>query len=131
MKPALVVVAIAVVLAAVTVGVDQLSDLTQTRADHVDESLASEVVFDIRTQAYDGTIVEAAEAQWAVCAGTIGGEVRDPGLEHIDDQRFRVTVFPAVGTNGERRLIGCLDDAAVDRVLSSFVSIEDIPAHAG
>jgi hypothetical protein len=131
MKPALVVLAITGVLVAAIVGIDQLSDLTQTRADHVDESLASEIVFEIHTQAYDGTVAEAAAAQWQVCAGTIGGEVREPGLEQLDDTSFRVTVLPAVGTNGQRRLVGCLDDAVVDRVISSFVSMEDVPAQPG
>jgi hypothetical protein len=131
MKLALIVVAIAAVLGATTVGIDQLSDLTQTRADHVDESLASEIVFEVHTQAYDGAVIEAAAAQWQVCAGTIGGEVREPGLEQLDETRFRVTVVPAVGTNGKRRLVGCLDDAVVDRVISSFVSMEDVPAQAG
>jgi hypothetical protein len=126
-----VVVALAVALAAVVVavvGIDELSDQTQTRADEVDYSRASTVVFDIRVQSYDGTPAEAAAAQWNVCAGTIGGEVREPGVEQLDEHRFRVTVVPAVGKYGERRLVGCLDDAVVDRVMSSFVSMDNVPA---
>ena len=46
----------------------------------------------------------------------------------IDDTHFRVTVAPAIGPRGLQRLRGCLDDAVVDRVTGSFVSIADVPA---
>lgn len=128
MKAALVLAAAVVVAAVAVVGVSELSDRTQTRADEVDHSRASTIVFRIRVGAYDGTLAEAAAAQWGVCAGTIGGEVREPGVEQLDDERFRVTVVPAVGKYGERRLVGCLNDAAVDRVMSSFVSMDNVPA---
>ena len=110
------------------VGIDELSDLTQTRPDKVDYSLASVIVFEVRTHSYDGTTAEAAAAHWGVCAGTIGGEVKEPGLEQLDDERFRVTVVPAIGPRGQQRLTGCLNDADVDRVVGSFVSVETVPA---
>lgn len=128
MKPALVLLVGCVLLAAAVAGIDSLSDQTQTRPDDVDTSRASSIVFQIRTQAYDGTAAEAAAAQWHVCAGTIGGDLREPGVEQVDDEHFRVTVVPAVGMYGQRRLVGCLNDAAVDRVSSSFVSIDDVAA---
>lgn len=128
MKRALLVVGIGVVGMLLLVGIDELSDLTQTRPDPVDETRASVVVFEVKTQSYDGTDAEAAAAHWSVCAGTVGGEVQEPGIEQIDDTHFRVTVAPAIGPRGLQRLRGCLDDAAVDRVTGSFVSIADVPA---
>jgi hypothetical protein len=128
MKKLLVVLAAAVVLVLGAIGVDELSDLTQTRPDPVDPSRSSIVVFDVDTQAYDGTVEEAAAAQWGVCAGTVGGESHAPAPDALADGRFQVTVTPAIGPRGEQRLRGCLDDAAVDRVMSSFVSITNVPA---
>ena len=128
MKRALLILVVAVAAMLLVGGLDELADLTQTRPDRVDDTRSSVVVFDVRTRAYDGPTVEAAAAQWGVCAGTIGSEVTDPGLEQLDDTHFRVTVNPAVGPRGTQRLRGCLNDAAVDRVLSSVVSIDEIPA---
>jgi hypothetical protein len=128
MKRTLLLVGLAVVGMLLLVGIDELSDLTQTRPDPVDEALASVVVFEVKTQSYDGTDAEAAAAQWGVCAGTVGGETREPGIEQLDDTHFRVTVAPAIGPRGLQRLRGCLDDATVDRVTGSFVSIAEVPA---
>jgi hypothetical protein len=128
MRRILVVLGVGVTALLLLVGLDELSDLTQTRADPVDETRASVVVFAIETQSYDGTEAEAAAAQWGVCAGTVGGEVNDQRIEQISGERFRVIVTPAIGPRGEQRLRGCLDDAAVDRVRSSFVSIAEVPA---
>jgi hypothetical protein len=134
MRRLLLVMAGAVVAVALPIGISELSDLTQTRADPVDTSRSSIVVFDVRTQSFDGTVAEAATAQWWVCAGTVGGDVPDGRIEQVShdeeraEGRYRVVVTPAIGPRGEQRLRGCLDDAAVDRVLSSFVSIEDVPA---
>ena len=55
-----------------TIGVDELSDLTQTRPDPVDPSRSSIIVFTVDTQAYDGTVAEAAAAQWG-CAPAPSG----------------------------------------------------------
>jgi hypothetical protein len=128
MRRLLLAVAVGATAVLLVVGIDQLSDLTQTRPDLVDHSVASVIVFEVRTHAYDGTTAEAADAQWGVCAGTIGGQVRGPGLEQLDESHFRVTVTPAIGPRGQQRLTGCLNDAAVDRVIASFVSIETVPA---
>jgi hypothetical protein len=128
MKKLLAVLATAVVLVLGTIGVDELSDLTQTRPDPVDPSRSSIVVFTVDTQAYDGTVAEAAAAQWGVCAGTVGGETSASAPDPLADGHFQVTVTPAIGPRGEQRLRGCLNDAAVDRVMSSFVSIANVPA---
>jgi hypothetical protein len=128
MRRLLLALAVGATAVLLVVGIDELSDLTQTRPDKVDDSLASIIVFEIHTHAYDGTTAEAAAAHWGVCAGTIGGEVRGPGVEPLDDERFRVTVQPAIGPRGQQRLTGCLDDAAVDRVTGSFISHEIVPA---
>ena len=36
---------------------------------------------------------------------------------------FTVTVSPAFGENGEKRLAGCIEDATVDRVVGHVVQL--------
>ena len=68
-----------------------------------------------------GEPAAAAVALWAVCAATVPGEVsatptagRRPG---------EVTVAPAIGEHGRRRLVGCLEDVTLDRVVGHVVSV--------
>jgi hypothetical protein len=85
-KRLLLVLAVAIAALVVPIGIAELSDLTQTRPDPVDDSLSSIVVFDVRTQSYDGTTAEAAAAQWGVCAGTIGGDVPGGHVEQVSSE---------------------------------------------
>ena len=64
----------------------------------------------------------AAAALWAVCAGTVGGEVS--AVPTSDGDAWRVTIAPAIGEHGENRLVGCLEDVTIDRVIGDVVAIE-------
>ena len=41
---------------------------------------------------------------------------------------FSVTVSPAFGENGRKRLTGCLEDATVDRVMGHVVGLSHAAA---
>jgi hypothetical protein len=128
MKRAAVILSVALTAVLLVLGLDELSDLTQTRPDHVDETVATVVELEVRARNYDGPLIEAARAQWAACEGTIGGTTQPPGLEETAEGRFRATIVPGIGPRGRQRLEGCLADAVVDRVLSRPVSFETVPA---
>jgi hypothetical protein len=128
MKRALVILSVCLTAVLLVVGLDELSDLTQTRPDRVDDTIATVVEIEVQAQNYDGPLLEAARAQWAACEGTVGGETREPGLEEVADGRYRAMIVPAIGPRGRQRLEGCLADAVVDRVLSRPVSFETVPA---
>jgi hypothetical protein len=127
MRRALVILGVSITAVLLVAGLDVLSDLTQTRPDAVDHTIATEVSFEVETQAYDGTEAEAAEAQWAACAGTVGGTTTPSGVELVDGRRFRVIVEPAIGPRGKQRLAGCLTDAVVDRVRTGSVAFVILP----
>jgi hypothetical protein len=130
MKRAIVILSVSLTAVLLVVGLDELSDLTQTRPDRVDETVATVVELHVRARNYDGPLIEAAQAQWAACEGTVGGTTAAPGLEEVGDGRFRATIVPAIGPRGRQRLEGCLADALVDRVLSRPVSFETVPVPA-
>ena len=114
------------VLAVLTVlGVIALADLTQNRPDEVVDGSSTVVAFDVATRRYDGTEMTAAQSLWAVCQSTVSGE---KGPVAVEDDHFTVTVSPAFGENGRKRLTGCIEDATVDRVMGHVVSLSHAAA---
>ena len=106
-------------------GVFGLADLTQNRPDDVPPGSRTVVAFDVGTRHYRGGDTGAAQALWSVCVATVPGETTTP----VTDARgaFRVTVTPAIGEHGRKRLAGCLEDGTLDRVRGHVRSI----THAG
>jgi hypothetical protein len=114
------------VLAVLTVlGVVALADLTQNRPDPVVQDSITTIDFDVATRRYSGSETMAAQSLWAVCQATIGG---DKTAVAEDGDHFSVTVSPAFGENGRKRLTGCLEDATVDRVMGRVVSLSHATA---
>jgi hypothetical protein len=114
--------AIALVVAGVltVLGVIGLADLTQNRPDPVVEDSTTTIEFDVATRRYDGSEMVAAQSLWAVCQATVSGTksaVAETG------GHFTVTVSPAFGENGSKRLTGCFEDVTVDRVMGHVVEL--------
>jgi hypothetical protein len=119
MRPLHALAAIVAVLATVF-GVDALGDLTQNRPDPVDADTVATVVFDVDVQGFSGGEAAAAHSLWAVCQATVGGKKSE--VTETDDG-YAVTVRPAFGENGRKRLTGCIEDATVDKVSGHLVSL--------
>jgi hypothetical protein len=112
----------ALVLAVVAVvGVSSLADLTQNRPDPVVDGSSTVLTYDVGTRNYNGTDDEAAQALWAVCAATVSG--RTSGPTALANGHFSVSISPAIGTNGHKRLLGCLQDGTLDRVQGHVTSV--------
>jgi hypothetical protein len=107
-------------------GVGELADLTQNRPDPVVEGSVTTVVFDVGTRRYRGTDDEAAAALWAVCAASVSGTATGPTA--TADGAYRVEISPAIGTNGRKRLVGCLEDGTLDRVRGHVEHVESVAA---
>jgi hypothetical protein len=119
--------AVAVLAMAVmgTLGAIGLAELTQNRPDPVKAGSATVLTFDVDTRDYQRGDGAAAQALWAVCAATVGGElsgVPTPAEGTVDDA-YTVSILPAIGENGRKRLVGCLEDATLDRVMGHVRSI--------
>jgi hypothetical protein len=119
---ALAVLAVAVMG---TIGIVGLAELTQNRPDPVEAGSATVLTFDVDTRDYQRGEGAAAQALWAVCSATVGGDVSGvpaPAEGGVDDG-YTVTISPAIGENGRKRLSGCLEDATLDRVMGHVQSI--------
>jgi hypothetical protein len=115
-----VVAAVVLGLLAV-VGVGELADLTQNRPDPVVDGSSTVISFDVGTRDYPGSDLQAAQALWAVCAATVSGD--ESALTQATGGGFAVSVTPAFGTNGRKRLEGCLEDSTLDRVQGHVQSV--------
>jgi len=101
-------------------GVVGLAELTQNRPDPTVEGSTTVVSFDVATRDYRGGDETAAQALWAVCSATVDGAITAPASTGED---FRVTISPAIGDNGRKRLVGCLEDGTLDRVMGHVASV--------
>jgi hypothetical protein len=114
-----VAVAVGAVLA-----VDVLADYTQTRPDERRDT-SMEIAFDVSTRNPKRSALLAAQGLWGACQGTI---YRGTGAEavEVDGRRARVVVHPALGTHGQRRLRGCLEDVTVDKTKARVVHMREL-----
>ena len=124
MKRAAIVVAL---MAALAVVVGELGDLTQSRPDEVRDDAVTEIVLAVDEDRFAPGQDAAAAALWGVCAAQTRSHVADGGaLAPTDDGRYRVVLQPAVGDHERRKLVGCLEDLTVDRVLGDVESFQTI-----
>jgi hypothetical protein len=99
-----------------------MAELTQNRPDEVRAGSSTTVTFEVATRDVQRGEPAAAAALWAVCAGTVGGDVSPVPAAAGD--AWEVRIEPAIGQHGENRLVGCLEDVTVDRVIGDVVAIE-------
>jgi len=109
----------AVVAAIVIVG---LAEATQNRPDQVVPGSSTTIRFSVETRRFARGESAAASTIWAVCIATVGHAVST--MPEPMDDLWEVEVTPALGPHSRRRLVGCLEDATVDRVLADVVDIE-------
>lgn len=116
--------ALVAVLFTGTMGIGQLRELTQNRADRLVEGTESVVELDVATRDYARSDAAAVQALWAVCAATVPGEVSGPvATGRGDDGPWAVTISPALGEHGRKRLLGCLEDGTIERVIGHVESV--------
>lgn len=104
--------------------VQGLATATQNRPDNLVAGTRSEVILAVDTQdGYDRRL--AAEGLWATCQQTVD-KVAMQSFETRDDGDFAIVVEPALGHNAEKRLVGCLEDFTIDRVLGNVVAVRTL-----
>jgi hypothetical protein len=118
-----VVIVVAVIVGAV-VAISQLSDLTQSRPDSVRSDAVTEIVVAVNEDRFAPGQDAAADALWAVCAAQTSSRVTvGDGLQPLGGDRYRVVLRPALGRHSELKLVGCLEDLTIDRVLADVKTV--------
>lgn len=118
----------AFVVAAALIGVfgtvqviDLVADATQTRPDPVAAG-SSELTIEVQTRGRVAGQDETAEALWVACRNVLNRRVTAAPPVALGEGLYRMRISPRVGAHAERRLVGCLEDATLDRVSANVVS---------
>ncbi len=107
-------------------GIFLLREATQNRPDPVLDGSRTTIEFTVDTHTRRRGEEAAASALWAVCAATVSGQITPVPLAAGDDG-WRVTIEPALGRHGHARVVGCLEDLTVDRVVGRVTSLRHTP----
>ena len=107
--------------------IGELGDLTQSRPDSVRDGGATELVLSVDEERFGPGQAGAAAALWAVCsAQTRSRAIGDGELRPLGEGRYRVVLTPAVGHHEQKKLVGCLEDLTVDRVVGDVESFRTV-----
>jgi hypothetical protein len=110
--------------AATVIGVLALADATQNRADNTKPGTRSELLLEVETRgSYDPHV--AAQGLWAICHQTVD-RVTLESFEALNDGRFSIVVEPAIGEYAQRRVVGCLEDFTIDRVIGDVIEVREL-----
>lgn len=122
MKRVIAYLALAV---ATVVGIGVLMNATQNRPDDPPPGSSSMLAFTVSTRDFPGGEQTAARTLMAVCAATVSDAIITvPALaSEADDDAWRVTIKPALGEHGRKRLEGCLEDVTLDRVIGHVTDV--------
>ncbi len=121
------VAGLAVLVLALSFGIDALADATQTRPDQRHADQRTEVVMRLSSQHYNQSLATGAFALWTSCSATVSGALVAPGIVNDGNGQFRFSVHPSLGRHGKERLTGCLRDLTIERLPAHVVSVADKP----
>ena len=110
------------------VGLIAMMNATQNRPDDPRPGSMSMLAFTVSDRDFPGGEQTAARTLMAVCAATvdeatISVPARAPEAEDAADRAWRVTITPALGEHGRKRLEGCLEDVTLDRVIGHVTDV--------
>jgi hypothetical protein len=121
---------IVIATAALLIGaaIDVLADAAQSRPDPIQRSGVSEVTVRIGYRSDDLVPVEStAQALFESCRLRLPGDARFVAPPRVVEARtVMVTIEPALGPLGMRRLGGCLEDLTLDGVRAELVSVRHL-----
>lgn len=97
-------------------GVDELADATQTRPDRVRAGVHTVVELKLHGELAQAAPARVTATLWHTCKGTLQRDVPEPVVTDLGRARVQLALPFDFGAHASRRLHGCLEDAAVDRV---------------
>ncbi|UED84260.1 hypothetical protein [Streptomyces profundus] len=108
-------VAIALLLCAGLIAV--LSELTETKPPARGQATATSVLFTVTTRNVpDARANLAAHQLWERCRDATAIPLAQAGMTTLDGQLYAATIHPSLSDHDRHRLVGCLQDAGIDRV---------------
>lgn len=106
--------------------IDQIADATQTRADPTRPG-TTELTMSVQVKGRVAGVDETAEALWVACRNVLNRRVQAGRPVLLGDGVYRLEISPVIGDHARRRLVGCLEDATLDRVSANVLDLRDRP----
>ncbi len=119
-------VTVVVAVAAVAIGIAALRDATMSTPDPADPDAVMVLTLDVDTREAFGSVDDLAEALYVACRVRLPDDTQLIESAEAPGALGRLVVAPALGRTSERRFVGCLEDATIDRVNADVVSTERV-----
>ena len=121
--------AVVLVTLGAAAGVDWLGDAVQTRPEVRHPGVTTRVEVELRGSRSAARPEQTAAILWGTCSHTLRGTVGQATIRSLGEGRIELLVPADITPRAEERVRGCLEDAVVDRVQASVVSVEPAPDH--
>jgi hypothetical protein len=115
------ILTVAVIVALGALGTFGLLQATKNEPDEIVPGSRSEIVLDVSTKP-PLTERQGARSLWAVCL-LRAHQYRLVGQHRNADDQTVYVVEPALGEHARRRVVGCLEDALIERVLGDVKEV--------
>lgn len=119
-------VTVAVVVAGLAIGINALRGATMSTPEPVDENAVMVLTLDVDTREAFGSVDDLVEALYVACRVRLPNETRLIESSETAGALGRLVVAPALGPTTQRRFVGCLEDATIDRVNAQVVTTEEV-----
>ena len=103
-------------------GIDELSDATQSRPDVHRPGVQTVVELELHGELAGAVPTRVATSLWHACIGSLRDRIPEPAVTDLGGSRMRLIVPVDIGEHTVRKLHGCLEDAALDRVQAAVVT---------
>lgn len=123
-----IIVPISVVLiVAISLLVDVVSDATQTRPDQLQHGVVSAVELEFRgNRALDDPARHASDLLAVCTSQSFTRDLPQLAVNTLEPGRVQVLVSGDLGERGAIRLRGCLEDTTLDRIQASVVGVREL-----
>ncbi len=111
-----------------TAGIDLVADAIQTRPDARSDDVHTTIDVQLRGAAASQHAARRAGDLWGTCSHVLHSRAAGATIEAVDVALVTIRVPTDIGSHGQHRLRGCLEDAVVDRVQASVVAMETVAA---
>ena len=112
-------------------GIDALADATQTRPQAERPGVGTVVELQLHGEVASAAPERVVTSLWHACAGTLNRSMPPPAVTDLGGDRFRLEVPVDFGEHTARKVHGCLEDAALDRVQAGVISFQAVPHSHG
>lgn len=105
-------------------GIEVTRRFTQTRPGRLSSPGATTLVLTVERMDPWLSAERAAESLWVACRERLDGELTAVATPHPGSDEVVLEIDRALGHTGELRIVGCMEDFTISRVLADVTSVE-------